>query len=146
MGLVSNEKIADIWHFEWIKGIGVKYCWNYRSSKLLLHFIEYHLDQLNSKLIKIAVNSAMKAAVKLKMSAKSLKFFDPPTTKWRPCKIFAKLKENHLLMANLFKLHEYQTFGLMKIHNMCKIWFANKKFCLWKTLVYDYWAVENGIF
>ena len=24
--------------------------------------------------------------------------------------------------------HEYQTFGLIKIHNMCKIWFANKIF------------------
>ena len=55
------------------------------------------------------------------MSAKSLKFFGPPTTKWRPCKIFGKLNGNHLLMANIFKLHEYQTFGLMKMHNMCKI-------------------------
>ena len=64
------------------------------------------------------------------MSAKSLKFFGPPTTKWRPCKIFAKLNGNHLLMANIFKLHEYQTFGLMKMHNMCKIWFANKIFSL----------------
>ena len=59
-----------------------------------------------------------------------MKFFDPPTTKWRPCKIFAKLNGNHLLMANIFKLHEYQTFGLMKMHNMCKIWFANKIFSL----------------
>ena len=52
------------------------------------------------------------------MFAKSLKFFGPPTTKWRSCKIFAKLNGNHLLMANIFKLHEYQTFGLMKIHNV----------------------------
>ena len=59
-----------------------------------------------------------------------MKFFGPPTTKWRPCKIFAKLNGNHLLMANIFKLHEYQTFGLMKMHNMCKIWFANKIFSL----------------
>ena len=64
------------------------------------------------------------------MSAKSLKSFGPPTTKWWPCNIFAKLNENHLLMANIFKLHEYQTFGLMKMHNMCKIWFANKIFSL----------------
>ena len=40
-------------------GIGVNYCWNYGSSKLLLHFIEYRLDQLNSKHTKIAVNSAI---------------------------------------------------------------------------------------
>ena len=26
--------------------------------------------------------------------------------------------------------HENQTFGLMKIHNMCKTWFANKIFSL----------------
>ena len=64
------------------------------------------------------------------MSAKSLKFFGPPTTKWRPCKIFAKLNRNHLLMANIFRPQEYQTFALMKMHNMSKIWFANKIFSL----------------
>ena len=64
------------------------------------------------------------------MSAKILKFFGPPTTEWRSCKIFAKVNRNHLLMANIFKPHKYQTFGLMKIHNMCKIWFANKIFSL----------------
>ena len=64
------------------------------------------------------------------MSAKSLKFFGPPTTKWRPCKIFAKLNGNHLLMASIFKLHEYQTFALTKMHNMCKIGFANYIFSL----------------
>ena len=56
-----------------------------------------------------------------KMSAKSLKFLGAPTTKWQPCKTFAKLNGNHLLMANIFKLDEYQTFGLMKMHNMGKI-------------------------
>ena len=40
-------------------GIAVNYCWNYGSSKLLLHFIEYRLDQLNSKQTKIAVNLAI---------------------------------------------------------------------------------------
>ena len=49
------------------------------------------------------------------MSAKSLKFFDPPTREWQPCKMFAKLNGNHLLMANIFTLHEYQTFCLMEI-------------------------------
>ena len=75
-----------------------------------------------------------------------MKFFGPPTTKWQPCKIFAKLNRNHLLMANIFKLHEYQTFGLMKMHNMCKIWFANNIFSLWKSLVYDLRAVEDATF
>ena len=64
--------------------------------------------------------------VSKEMPAKSLKLFGPPTKKWRSCKIFANWNGNLLLMANNFKLHEYQTFGLMKINNMCKIWFANK--------------------
>ena len=33
-------------------------------------------------------------------------------------------------MTNIFKFHEYQTFDLMKMHNMCKIWFANNIFSL----------------
>ena len=33
--------------------------WNYEPSKLLLHFTEYRLDQLNSNHTKIAVNSAI---------------------------------------------------------------------------------------
>ena len=72
-----------------------------------------------------------------KMSPKSLKVFGPPTTKWRPCKTFAKLNHNHLLIDNIFKLHEYKTFGSMKLHIMCKIWFPNNIFSLWKNLVYD---------
>ena len=35
---------------------------------------------------------------------------------------------------------------LLKMHNMSKIWYANDKFSLWKILVYDERAVENGIF
>ena len=42
---------------------------------------------------------------------------------------------NHLLMANISELHEYQTFYLMKMHNMSKIWFANNKFeKVWSTI------------
>ena len=106
----------------------LKYRWNYGSSKLLLHFIGYRLDQLNSKHTKIAVNSAIQyfeGCSQKKCLLKVWSFLVHP-----PCKIFAKLNGNHLLMANIFKLHEYQTFGLMKIHNMCKIWFANKIFSL----------------
>ena len=66
-----KKNIADIWNFWWIKylgkglsylknwGVGVNYCWNYGLSKLLLHFIEYCLDQLNSKHTKTAVNSTI---------------------------------------------------------------------------------------
>ena len=126
-------------------GIGVNYCWNYGPSKLLLHFIEYRLDQLNSKHTKIAVNSAIQyfeGCSQKKCLLKVWSFLVHPP----PCKIFTKLNRNHLLIANIFKLHEYQTFGLMKMHNMCKIWFANKIFSLWKSLVFDYRAVKNAIF
>ena len=64
-----------------------------------------------------------------KISGESLKFFGLPTTKWRPCKLFVKLNENHLLMANIFKLHKYQTFGLLKMHNIAqKMKFSIKDF------------------
>ena len=71
------------------------------------------------------------------MCAISLKFLGSPTTKWRPCKIFEKLNENYYLIANTFKLHKYQTFGLMKMHNMRKTGFASNKFHLRKSSVYD---------
>ena len=57
----------------------------------------------------------------VEVATKSWKLFGPSTTKWRPCKGFAKLNGNVLLMANIFKVHKYQTFGLMKMYNMCKI-------------------------
>ena len=134
-----NQVLAKVLLYLKNWGIGANYCWNYVSSKLLLHFIKYLLDQLNKKHTKIAVNSTMQYFEGSSQKKCLLKvwIFGPPTTKWRPCKIFAKLNGNHLLMANIFKLHEYQTFGLMKMHNMRKIWFANIKFSLWKSLVYD---------
>ena len=69
--LLFQKNIADIWNFWWIKylgkglsylkkwGVEVNYCWNYGPSKLLLHFIEYRLDQLNSKHTKTAENSTI---------------------------------------------------------------------------------------
>ena len=74
--------------------------------------------------MKTAVNSTtqyFESRSQKKMSAESLKFFGPPTTKWRPWKNFAKFSRNHLLLANIFKLHGYQRFGLKKMHNMSKI-------------------------
>ena len=124
-------------------GVVVNYCWNYGLSKLLLHFIEYRLDQLNIKYTKTVVNSTIQyfegCSRKKCLSTKCLMFFGPPTTKWRPCKFFAKLNRNYLLMANIFKVHEYETFGLMKMHNKWKIWFANTIFSLWKA-----WFTING--
>ena len=95
-------------------GIGVNYCWNYGPSKLLLHFIEYRPDQLNKKLTKIVVNSTMHYCEGSSQKKCLLKVwsFGLTTTK---CKMFAKLNRNHLLMTNIFKLHEYHIFGLMKM-------------------------------
>ena len=66
------------------------------------------------------------------MSKKILKIFVLPPQDDAPVKLFAKLNWNHLLMANIFKLQGYQTFGLMKMHNISKTWFDNNKFNLWK--------------
>ena len=73
---------------------------------------------------------------------KSLNFFALPTTKWLSCKIFERLNGNHLLTANIIKLHKYQTFGLLKMHNMSKIWFTNNKFSLCKDIKYS-WFVQK---
>ena len=113
--------------------IWVNYCWNYGPSKFLLQLIEYRLDQLNNKHTKNGSklgNTVFWRLFSKQMFAKSLNLFGPPTTKWRPCKEFATLNRNHLLMANILKLNKYQTFGLMKMCNMCKIWFANNIFSL----------------
>ena len=75
-----------------------------------------------------------------------MKLFDPSTTKWRPCKVLAKLDGNHLLMANIFKLHKYQTFSLMKMHNMCKIGFANLFFENFSNLFFEKGATKKQKF
>ena len=125
-------KIADILDFQWIKylgksllnltnrGIGVSCYWNHGLLKLLLHFIEYRLDQLNNKHTETAVNSTIQffeSSYQKSYLVKVWSFLVHPQS----CKIFAKLNGNHFLMANIFKLHKYQTFGLLKRHNMSKI-------------------------
>ena len=67
------------------------------------------------------------------MFCKRLNFFGHSARYWRPCKIFAKLSGSHLLKANIFEFHKYQTFGLLKMDNMNKTWFANNEFSLWKS-------------
>ena len=115
-------------------GIGVNYCWNHEPSKLLLRFSEYGLDQLKSKHAKIAVNSAIQyfeGCSRKKYLPKFWIFLVHPPQNSDPVKFLRNWTEtNHLLMANIFKLHEYQTFGSMKMHNMCKTWFANNIFSL----------------
>ena len=135
-------KWKNCWHLEFLMnqifrqrfiifkkwGIWVKYCWNYGPSKLLLRFVEYRLDQLKSKHTKIAVNSAIqyfKGCCQKKCLLKVWRFLVHPTQHGGPVKFFAKLNVNHLLMANIFKFHEYHTFGLMKNKNFGKQNFEN---------------------
>ena len=118
----------------------VQLCWNYRPLKLLLHSIEYHLDQLNKKHTKIAENSAIQyfeGCSQKKCLLKVWSFSVHPPQNGSPIKFLENWTKSHLLMVNIFKLHKYQTFGLMKMHDMCKIWFANNIFSLWKSLVYN---------
>ena len=123
--VLMNQIFGQRFIIKW--GVGVNYCWNNGPSKLLLHFIEYRLDQLNIKHTEIAVNSTMQyfeGCSRKKCLLKVWRFLvhPPQNVKFTPpCKISTKLTRNHiLLMDNIFKLHEHQTFGLMKMHNMCE--------------------------
>ena len=49
-------------------------------------------------------------------------------------------------MANIFKLHKYQTFGLLKMHNLSKFWFAYNNFSLWKSLVFTLYGLSKMLF
>ena len=107
--------------------LGVNYCWKYGPSKLLLQFIEYHLDWINNQHTKIAVNLIMQffeSYYQMKCLVKVWRF------------LFNTPNNDSLLIVNIFKLHNYQTFGLMKTHNVNKFWFTNNRFILWKCLVW----------
>ena len=86
-----------------------------------------------------------------------MKVFGPPTTKWRPCEFFVKLNGNHLWMANIFKLHKYQKFALMKMQNRAKsdlpiinsvyekVWFTNNRPFIFFQILNDYCQKSYGI-
>ena len=77
-------------------------------SKLLLRLIEYRLDQLNTKDINtIITNTRQYKFLKVKEMCGKQK-----QKQWN---------RNNFSMANIFKLQKYQTFGLMKMHNMNKL-------------------------
>ena len=94
---------------------------NIVEIKLLLQFIEYLLDQRNNTHTKIAINSTIQhfeGCSENKYLLKVWSFLVYPPQNGSPVIFLWKSNGNHLLMANVFKLHEYQTFGLMKMHNM----------------------------
>ena len=109
-------------------GIVVNHCWNYGPLKLLLHFIEYPLDQLNSKHMKIPVNSTIQFLEGRHQNKCLLKVFLVHSPQNDGPVKFVKLDGNQILIVIIFKLQEYQTFVLMKLHNVSKVEFANNKF------------------
>ena len=46
-------------------------------------------------------------------------------------------------MTNFSKLRKYQTLGFIGLYNLRKGQLADGIFKLWKSCVYDYWAVEH---
>ena len=157
---ISKIKTVDIFDFLSFKYFGkgllflkfwlirVNYCWNYRPSNLLFYFFRLHLGHLSNRQTKIAENWTIYF---LKLTPKqvfgeSFKFFDPPTTKWRSFKFFAKLNGNHILMANFSKFRKYKTFGLIELHNVSNGQLADIIFKLWKSCLYDYRVVEHTTF
>ena len=123
-GYFFQKKIADIWKFQWMKNLGkglsylkkwgvvVNYCWNYGPPKLLLHFIEYCLDQLNSKHTKIAVNLTIQYFEGCSWKKYLLKVWrflvHPPQNV--PCTIFTKLTKSHF-----FNGHYFETFTNIRL-------------------------------
>ena len=86
---LMNQILGKVLSYLKSWGIGINYFWNNWLSKLLLQFIEYYLDQLNNKHMKITENSRKifwKSLLK-EISGKSLKFFSSSTIKWRPFQV-----------------------------------------------------------
>ena len=162
VSFISKIKIANFSNFPSIKyfckgflfvkilHIIVCYCLNYGPSNLLFRFFRYHLvilitDRIDKNSRKLDNTFFWKLTAK-EMFVEHFKFFDPPTTKWRPVKCFAKLNGNYILMAAFSKLRKYQTFALIELHNLSKGQLVDRIFKLWKSYVYDYRAIEHTIF
>ena len=120
-----SKKIANMWNFQWIKylgkglsywknwGIRVNNCWNYGPSKLLLHFIEYHLDQLISKHTKTAVNSTIQyfeGRSQQKCLLKVWRFLVHPSQNGGPVQFLRNWPKTIFLMATIFKLSRISGF------------------------------------
>ena len=121
----------------------------FASLFLLFCFFRYRLGPLNNRQTKIAEKSTIYFFVLVlpkQVFGQSFKFFEPPTTKWRFFKFFAKLNGNHILMANFSKFCKYQTFCLIELHNLRKAQLADWIFKLWKSCVYDYRVSKHTTF
>ena len=120
----SKIKTADIFKILLVKYFGkgslflkiwqrVNYCWSYGPSNLPFHFFRYRVGHLNNRQTKIAETSTINL---FKPTPKQVfvESFKLLTVLY----VFKKLNRNHILMANLSKLHKYQTFGLTELHNL----------------------------
>ena len=157
-GSFFKIKIADVLNLQGIKylgkdlsylknwGIEVYYCWNYGLSKLLLHFIEYRLDQLNKKHTKIAVTSTIQyfeGHSQKKCLLKAWSFLVHLPQNGGTVKFFQNWTET-IFNGQYFQVSKYQTFGLIKMHNMSKIWFVNNKINLLKWNKRHFPWIFNG--
>ena len=113
----------------------------YRSQLLLKvrvvgvasSLIKCRLDQLNNKHTNIEADSEIQffeSHYQMNCVIKVWSFLTNPLQNDCPLEFLRNSKETIFYLANIFKLYGYQTFGLMKTHNM-------SKFNLWKSLVYD---------
>ena len=117
---ISKIKTIDIFNFLSVKHFGkgllfpkiwhvrVNCCWSNGPSNLLFRFFHYRLSHFetgkNSRKLK---NTLFWKLIPKQVFVESLKFFDPPTTKWWSLKFFVKLIGNHILMSNFSKLCKY---------------------------------------
>ena len=63
-----------------------------------------------------------------------------------PLNFFCEIDGNHILMANFSKFSKYQTFNLIKLHNLSKDQLADRILKLWKSCAYGYRLVEHTFF
>ena len=136
----------------------VNHCWNYGPSNLLFRFFRYRLSHLTNrqtdKNSRKLDNTFFWKLTPKQLLGESFKFFDPPTTKWYTFKLFAKLNGNHIVMANFSKFYNYQTFGLIVLHNLSKGQLGDRILKLWKWLclrlpgrrTYNFWNSDFLIF
>ena len=88
----------------------------------------------------------MKATIK-EISGTSWKFFCTPTTKCRPCNIFAALNGNHLLMANVFKLQFVKRFGLLLMGcRKCSFSDFYFYFCKFQMMIFKNLMEKSSVF
>ena len=130
-------------------GIEVKYYWNYVPSKLLLHFIKARLDQLNNKHTKITVNSTkqfFESRYQKKGLVKVWSFLTHQPQNDGPVKFLQNWMETIFQWPIISNFTNIRDLAQWKCIVWKKLWFADNKLSLCKSLTYEKRAAENAIF